>query len=202
MQMMSMEQNNHIMIRTFIGIHLPDKVKSFLGDQMNALQKRVIPGVKWVPPENLHITIKYLGLLPEELLPAINTAVSDIANGSFPMRLRVCGFGAFPKLSRAQVLWVGIAEECRLVLEEMFWRIDAACCTITKQQCEQRVFHPHITLGRIRRRVRTPHEIVEYFTVQNSSIHEDFIADGLTVFRSVLTDTGSVYSILHQTEAP
>lgn len=128
------------MPRLFIAIDLPDDVKAELG------RLRVeLPGVRWVPPSQLHLTLAFLGDVPGERLAGLTGRLAAIKASSF--RLRLGGLGCFPHRRNPRVLWVGVEPEPLLVSLAQRVRDGLAECGIA---LEERPFAPHITLARIR----------------------------------------------------
>lgn len=116
---------------------------------------RSIPGVAWARPENLHLTLKFLGNVATTRLPALTERLAAATATQSAFVMRVAGVGAFPNLARPRILWVG-CEAARLA--ELAAAVEAACVG-AGFAAEERAFHPHVTLGRIRepgRRARFP----------------------------------------------
>lgn len=127
-------------MRLFIAIELPDKIKRKL-----AGLRRDIPGVRWVPQEQLHLTLLFLGELEEERLELLCTALERIA--AVPFNLRLTRPGCFPRAGNPRVLWFGV--DAQPALERLAQRVKTAVasCGIA---VEERPFCAHITLARIR----------------------------------------------------
>ena len=135
-------------IRTFIAID-PGKA---IHDRLIALQEtlaRTGAQVKWVEPNNLHLTLLFLGEVDEREIPPVCQAVADVAAKQTAFAMTVESAGSFPNPRRPRVLWVGVStgaqEVCALhdALEPPL--LDLGC-----YRREDRKYTPHITLGRIR----------------------------------------------------
>lgn len=101
--------------------------------------------VRWLPPENYHLTLKFLGEVPPEELDRIRDVVADVAAKSSPFKMRLSGFGAFPSLRRPRVIWVGAEPipEMRALKHDLEWELASLGF-----ERELRAFHPHVTIGR------------------------------------------------------
>ena len=96
-------------VRAFIAIELPESVKSFLV-KISAELKLCGGPVKWVRPEGIHLTLKFLGSVPSDLLPRIQEAALPLFREQKPTQLHVSGLGAFPHLRRPRVIWAGLED--------------------------------------------------------------------------------------------
>ena len=130
-------------IRVFAGVPLPAETRMALADCIGDLD---IPG-KLAPPENWHLTLRFLGKVDQVTLERFLAGFQAVeAESSFP--ISVNRFGAFPRAKRATVVWVGIdrGESELSILNEI--AEDAAVAA--GLESEDRPFHPHITLSRVR----------------------------------------------------
>ena len=139
-------------MRLFVAINLPEEVRTNLLDAARlAVQSLGLGGeVRWVPPENLHLTLKFLGELPENRLPGIHAALEAAAERHEPFAFTLAGLGGFPSLRRARVVWAGVShgrERLRHLAED----VDGALARGVGTEPEDRGYKPHITLGRSRR---------------------------------------------------
>ncbi len=130
-----------------MAILLSDEVRDALAQEVERLQS-VAPAVGWVRPENLHLTLKFLGHVSLETLARVEAGLAEAAADQHPLALAFAGLGAFPSIERPRVIWAGIVEgdEALVTLQA---RIEA---TLARQEIprEERPFHPHLTLGRVR----------------------------------------------------
>jgi 2'-5' RNA ligase len=135
------------LIRTFVGLGLPEGVRAALGRLVESLRGDA-PGVRWVEPANLHLTLAFLGDVAEAAMPGLIGAVSEAARAPLPFSLEVRGLGAFPNARRPRVIWAGLAGEWLPRLFELQATVAAACAGVGHRPDER--FHPHVTLGRFR----------------------------------------------------
>lgn len=105
--------------------------------------------VKWVRPENLHLTVKFLGEVDNHELYDVCRTVQAAVGPLPPFAIEVRGLGAFPKVERPRTVWLGITQGAEQ-LEQLSDRVDAALEPFGFRR-ETRRFHAHITLGRVRR---------------------------------------------------
>ena len=98
-------------IRSFIAIELPQAVKQELTDLESLLKKQLPAVVKWVGPEGIHLTLKFLGAVDADRVDEVKMAIDEAVQGVMPFGLEVRDVGAFPNLSRVQVIWVGVKGE-------------------------------------------------------------------------------------------
>jgi 2'-5' RNA ligase len=136
-------------IRTFIAVELAAGVKDRLAKLQEALG-RTAAGVKWVRPENLHLTLQFLGDVEHLEVVSVCRVVQERARRHAPFTFEVRSLGAFPNARRPKILWAGItdgADELRALhadLEEGL--LDLGC-----YRREEREYTPHLTLGRLHR---------------------------------------------------
>jgi 2'-5' RNA ligase len=179
--------------RTFIAVEAAPEIRSRVADLVNRL--RVADAtVKWVEPENLHWTLKFLGDVSDEDIAHVCRHVGRVASSIEPFRLQARGAGAFPDSRRPRTLWVGVSEgeEEMIALQT---GVEDALRPLGFQR-EGRRFKPHLTIGRVRampREAQTLGELIER--------HRDFDAgaaevDELIVMASYLDRTGPTYQPL------
>ncbi len=134
-------------MRLFVAIALPAAIKDELGALIES-QRGALPTAKWVPRENLHLTLSFLGEVSEERVDAIVTALANAVAGVAPFEARLGGTGAFPTPRRARVYWAGLeAPEGRL-----HGVADAVAASVEPLGFppEARAWTPHVTLARMR----------------------------------------------------
>jgi len=133
-------------MRLFIAIGLPDAWKQIL-----ALPEASIGwlgrGVKWVEPRGMHLTLRFLGDVPDSDLPALDTAIRSAVSGTDVFTMRINGTGVFPNPRRPRVYWAGI--EAPQSLMDMQKRIEEQMQALEFEP-EENPFRPHLTLARIK----------------------------------------------------
>jgi RNA 2',3'-cyclic 3'-phosphodiesterase len=136
-------------VRAFIAIPLPTAVKDTLSRLSGQLARQTPPGaVRWVKPEAMHLTLRFLGDTAVTQLPAITASLNTIAAQCAPFTLTTTELGCFPHAKRPRVIWVGV-------------QTDGDALTQLKQALDQQLaplgwppegkpFRPHLTLGRVK----------------------------------------------------
>jgi 2'-5' RNA ligase len=127
-------------MRLFIAIELPDEVKRLL-----AGMRSDIPGSRWVPPEQIHLTLAFLGEVEGGALEALIGELANIRAPGFCLRFGAAG--CFPDRRRPRVLWIGMEPEARLISLATLVHSAVLACDIPQ---EERAFSPHITLARLK----------------------------------------------------
>lgn len=180
-------------IRTFIALELPFGLKQVLADLQQDMRSRT-DCVRWVKPEHIHLTLKFLGPTEESLVEPIGTVLSNLAKDAAPFRTNVAGLGAFPSTRNPKVIWVGMPGEQRDLLQFQE-KLEDALALIGFAK-DKRSFSPHLTLGRVRegRGKRELGELIEHYESRDLG---NFTADTVTFFRSDLQPSGPVYSALN-----
>jgi 2'-5' RNA ligase len=151
-----------------------------------------IGSVKWVRPEGIHLTLKFLGDTRRERLRAIEEGMRNAAESVERFQVELVGAGCFPSCRRPRVLWVGIgASETLLRLQQ---RIDAEMNRLG-WAVERRPFNPHLTLGRVRRdappsEVRRIGEVVSSIEVGSLGVQQ---VTEVSLIRSILRRDGARY---------
>lgn len=134
-------------MRTFLAVPCADAVAPRVCQLMEALGQ-FSSQVKWVEPENLHLTLKFFGNIDDQDLVQIIRAVQPIIESTAPMFVQFAGAGAFPSVDRPRTLWVGLTaggEQLSAFQSEL----DKALAR-RGYPAERRKFHPHLTVGRVR----------------------------------------------------
>ena len=149
--------------------------------------------MKWVDSKNLHLTVKFIGDLPEEKLPAAQSLIQDVLKGISPFTISVEGLGIFPNPDRPRVIWLGIQGGEPLVT--IHKSLDQTLTDIGVKP-DKRDFHPHLTLGRVRRNV--PRDEIKAIGETLSQFRVDSlgsaIIDQITLYESELTRQGPIYT--------
>jgi 2'-5' RNA ligase len=180
-------------VRLFVGARISVETANAIAACAESLQRRAKDArveLKWVPPANYHVTLKFLGPVRDEAIPAIRDALVRACTGVEPFKVRASKVGAFPSLDKASVVWAGAESEALAALAK---RIESAMAEIGFAP-EARAFHGHVTICRLRE-TRSVRELVIPLAEQMFS---ESRIDGVTLFESVTKSSGSVYSELHR----
>lgn len=186
--------------RLFVGARVSVGAANALAGAAETLARRAKDAgldLRWVPPVNYHITLRFLGWTRAEGIGAVRDALVAAAAGTGPLTFRTTRLGAFPSLEKATTLWAGVEERERGGgtgrLAQLAVRLEAACAGLGYRP-ERRAFHPHVTIGRLRE-ARALREVVLPLAEQ---MFGDTSIDAITLFESETKSTGSVYRELYK----
>jgi len=182
-------------MRAFIAIDLDPEIKKNLMDILRRLKRLAPQNVGWVKEHGLHLTLKFLGEIDEIQATQIKDLMKDIAGTTKPFPMEMKGTGFFPPASRhPRVLWIGTTEQP--LLAELQERFEDGLEKIGFSR-EDRPFHPHLTLGRIKGPFALA-EIIAELKKQEAAAFGEMIVNKVALFQSVLKPTGAEYSILEE----
>lgn len=138
-------------MRLFFGVGISENVRESVIEAIREQNFGELP-FKWVPPENYHFTLKFLGETGEERLPAIREAAAGVASGmEGGFNLSLDEFGAFPDLKRPRVIFYSV-DEGGGQLVRLAENLDREMAGIGFRK-DKRAYHPHLTLARIKKRL-------------------------------------------------
>lgn len=179
-------------VRAFIALPLPELVR----DHLRGLRERLLPyhfPLRWLPPENVHLTLKFLGDIPRDVVPALSAAMETAGRDGVPLSLAAKGIGVFPTVKKARVVWAGLKGETEALIR--FQAILDKALAETGVPPETRPFRAHLTLARTKGRVE-PESLTSAMAELAGIETDPFIADELVLFRSKLSPRGATYSRL------
>lgn len=136
-------------LRTFLAVDLDDGVRGRAEDLQESLAEHA-PGVKWVEPENLHVTLLFLGEVADRDIPAVCQAAATACRDHAPFSLAVESLRCFGNPRRPRTVWVGVSEG-KSQLCALHADLEAALLKLGCYRREERPFTPHITLGRVKK---------------------------------------------------
>jgi 2'-5' RNA ligase len=179
------------MIRLFIAMNTPHEILPLLAGVRDRL-KATRADVKWDSNEKLHCTLKFLGNTHEELLPDIISALGRVASLIPPFPVIYSGLGCFPDKQEPQIIWVGV-EDLNGVLQKLAQTVGTHMAALGFER-EQRPFHPHVTLGR----VKSPRHLRELLAMMETvTFHGSPVSLGkIELVKSELKPGGSVYTVV------
>ena len=185
------------LLRAFIAVEIPIEIRKTVCNVIAPLQEEIGNAVRWVPMDNMHLTLKFLGDVSPanvEMLSQMLRAEVDLFQ-CFDMHLR--GLGAFPNTKRPRVIYVGI--QAPPTLDALQRGIESAARRLGYES-EERGFSPHLTVGRIKHALRVTG--AEQQTIRRA-LEEARIdslgtarVDSVHLYKSDLKPTGSVYTRL------
>ncbi len=136
-------------IRTFIAVGLDDAVHDNVVALQESLARTTPDDVKWVEPENLHVTLLFLGEVDDRQVHEVCRAVAACCEEQEGFTLTVGGVGAFPNLRRPRTLWVGMGLGSQQLVQ-LHDALEQALLDLGCYRREERQYSPHVTLGRVR----------------------------------------------------
>jgi RNA 2',3'-cyclic 3'-phosphodiesterase len=186
-------------LRTFIAIELNEALHVALRSVQEKLKRQTPPGsVKWVGPDGIHLTLKFLGDTPASRIHEIEAALRVACTGLEPFEFSVEGRGCFPNFHRPRVIWVAVREKSTSLT-----RLQAAVERTVAPlgwPTEERPFSPHLTLGRINKGADTHTAAAVGQGVERTVVEQIGLqrVTAVNLMQSDLRPSGAVYSrVLH-----
>ncbi|MCK4307504.1 RNA 2',3'-cyclic phosphodiesterase [candidate division WOR-3 bacterium] len=175
-------------MRIFIAIKVPDSIK----EEISKLQKGLdiqfaefCGNVRWVAPQNIHLTLKFLGEVPEEQIETIIEAIESSLGKTEPFDISFEEVGGFPNLKRPRVLWVG-AKQGKAQLIELMQKLNEKLSAIGFET-EARESVPHLTIGRIKKVKNLEFKVKSFKATP-------FPVERIYLIKSKLTPQGPIYT--------
>ena len=183
-------------MRLFIAINIPDKLRERIWDDARPLREYG-DAFRWVAREGMHLTIKFLGEVSVDREESVALALESAATGISPFVLPLGGFGAFPSARRPRVVWAGCESPSALQLLQR--QVEAKMAEIGFQK-EARAFHPHLTLGRLRRNADTSQLKGMVGLFDRLEFTGDVFVRSVELMLSELTRAGANYTVRKSVE--
>ena len=179
-------------IRSFVAIELSPDIRSQIEKIQNEL-KGSSADVRWVRSRGIHLTLKFLGGIPEEKIPEIAGVLTRCADETESFNLNIHSLGAFPNATNPKVIWIGVEDESGRLLKAQ-QSVEKSLAAIGFKE-EKRTFTPHLTLGRIKspRGKRAVSQHLEAFGECNCGT---LTVTEICLFKSELKPSGAVYTKL------
>ena len=170
-------------MRLFVAIEMPPSIKEELSGLCHGF-----PRVRWNRPEQMHLTLRFIGEVEEGALEELCESLSQVEHG--PLELQLRGVGQFLRNKQTDVLWVAVDGGQRL--RELQTRIERAIRALGFRS-DRKPFHPHVTLARLK---NTPETRVGHWLDQFRFFEsEPFMVREFTLFRSVLHPGGARHTV-------
>lgn len=185
--------------RTFIAVELDEELLDNLVDLQGRLRGQVAPrSIRWVRPEGIHLTLKFLGETLPDQVEAVKVALDQAASGLLPFTFSVGGLGCFPNTRRPRVIWVGLYEPSG-TLSRLRDAIESYVAPLGFPT-EKRPFRPHLTLGRVQRYASKSEvrEVGEVIAASAIGTIDEMQVRQVSYIRSDLRPDGAVYTTLHE----
>lgn len=178
-------------LRCFISIEIPETIKKSIADIAYSLKKSGAD-VKWIIPENMHITLQFLGETEESLIPAIKGGLDKILAHYIPFYIKIAEVGYFPSGRRPRVIWVGM-EKSQSIID--LNRDIASEMAKFGYQKEERWFIPHVTIGRVKSN-KNINELLKKINEIKTMSFSDFEVQNISLMKSELKPSGAKYYCL------
>ncbi|OGO17810.1 MAG: 2'-5' RNA ligase [Chloroflexi bacterium RBG_16_48_8] len=184
-------------MRLFIAIDLSSTLREHLSAQIDQLSRSLgSENIRWMKASGIHLTLKFLGETPENQIVRIGRTLKDITPQFSSFKMRIGNFGCFPNLSRPRVLWIGVHEQTG-TLEQLSRILESELAKLGFKK-EGRPFNPHLTLGRIRKGIRSS-ELTRLSrgleTIQINELGTEMLKE-ICLFSSTLRPSGAEYTKL------
>ena len=188
-------------LRTFVAVEVSDAARRYAQSLMDELESK-LTGVHWTRRENLHLTLKFLGDIPESEINGVCRAIRAAVAAQQPFEIQCAGLGAFPSDARPRTLWVGIRQGDER-LRQLQGEIDGQLTSYGFAP-ERRRFHGHLTIGRIRQRIGLTadqvNQVCQLVDRERSAEGVFMELDQVVTFSSFVDSTGRVYQPIDHAE--
>ncbi|WP_175059203.1 RNA 2',3'-cyclic phosphodiesterase [Thermococcus sp. 2319x1] len=182
-------------MRAFIAIDINDEVRQKLIEAQEKIEKTKSAKIKFVEPENLHLTLKFLGEITEEQAEHVKKLLEGIAKKHKKHRVKVKGIGVFPNYNYVRVIWAGVENDGEI--RKMAKEIDNALFKLGFKREED--FVSHITIGRVKF-VKDKVELMLALKELSNEEFGEFEVGAIELKKSTLTPKGPIYETLARFE--
>jgi len=180
------------MIRSFIAVNVSDATRRII-DTLQMIFTHSRKAIRFLSPENVHVTLKFLGDIDPEIMPELISKI-ETSIRSFPKFDYICaGTGVFPNVRRPRVLWLGITQGSEM-LTNLSKALDDSLRAMPIK-LEEREFKAHITLGRVKEFSKPIPELDQFLKYPFEPIRNP--VEEVILFKSTLTPYGAIYTPLH-----
>ncbi len=176
------------MPRIFLALNFSVAVTRRIAEEVERLKQPMAEAgfrVAWVPAANLHLTLRFIGSTEEDLIEAITGACKRVAARHAPIEANAVGFGAFPSANKPHVLWVGVQAPPALIALQR--EVEAAVVELGFEK-EERAYHPHVTVGRVKESHGSASEVWKGDAQLGSSLLQEIV-----VYESKTRSAGAEY---------
>lgn len=183
-------------LKLFTGVHIGSTIRSNSASLQHALSV-CGANVKWVEPDNMHVTLNFLGEVDDRDLHGICRALASVGKRVSAFRLEISGVGAFPTPRRPKVVWAGITHG-QDALSRIHEASEPKLLELGVYRREERSYVPHLTLGRVKDPMDG--ELLAVELQKNLQWHGgDCLVEEIVLFASELRREGPVYSVVART---
>jgi len=181
-------------IRAFLAVDLPSEVRKSI-ERLQQKSRSLLPTLKWVNPQSIHLTVKFLGDIQEEDISRLRSTLQEVLVDCSSFSLCCEGLGGFPNLNRPRILWAGFSGDVE-PFHVLVARVDRTVTSLGFPQ-ESKPSHPHVTLARMKGRFRETGVALEKSGLLETSLGFGTIAvDKINLYQSEWHPTGVTYRCL------
>ena len=182
------------MIRVFLAVELSSDVRKKVSELQQQLRK-TLPPINWVRPESIHLTLKFLGYVELSTISQLLSVLKPIGKKQHVFSIDVHGLGVFPQVKHPRIFWIGLTGNTQ-ALQELVLEIEAALEPLGFPP-EEKAYHPHLTLARIKRENATVGSALLGNQVLEKDQHLGTLTiDRFTLIQSDLDSSGARYTSL------
>jgi 2'-5' RNA ligase len=182
------------MIRIFLAVELSSNIREKLSSLQQQL-KKTLPPINWVRPESIHLTLKFLGYVEPSLVSQLLSVLEPIGKKQTTFSINVQGLGVFPQVKHPRIFWVGLTGDTE-ALKDFVFEIEAALEPLGFPP-EEKSYHPHLTLARIKREnAQVGSALIQTRALESDQHLGAVIVDRFTLFQSDLDSSGARYTSL------
>lgn len=181
------------MKRFFIAINFPEKTKKEINEFQKNLNNYLL-NVRWVKPQNLHLTLAFLGWLKSEEVDKLKQITKEVANQTAPFVLHPKGLGVFPDRKRAKVLWIGVEDEeiLKIINQTLYRKL-----VQNNFKLDTRGFSPHITIARFKEKANEKMITLAFDKFKDSTFGKIKVTS-IDIMESQLKKDGPVYRLIEK----
>ena len=177
-------------LRAFVAFKLPEHIVGRAATLQSALKARGMK-MRWVKPQNLHLTLKFLGDIPETEAPKVGAVIHQVACDEPPLEMTLQGMGVFPGIKRPRVLWVGFGGQVR-ELKRLHRKLEDQLEPLSYDR-DKRGFKAHLTLARIKGPI-APKLLLEAIEDVGHFSPISFAVRRMVFYKSDLQPQGAIYT--------
>jgi 2'-5' RNA ligase len=177
--------------RLFIALSLPESVRAALHDYQHQLRHHLPATIRWTKPEQVHLTLLFIGMTPVEQIERIKEKVHQVSERFTAFRLELGEPGAFPSLKHPSILWLGVGGN----LDVLHHLQNLLAFHLSDWYQPERAYHPHLTLARARQ-AGLGSAVNSAFLTARLEQKPVWKVEGLSLFASTLKASGAEYQAL------
>jgi RNA 2',3'-cyclic 3'-phosphodiesterase len=184
-------------VRLFIAILVPEEVKAEIKATQSAMREVARhASIRWTSREQFHLTLKFLGDVQRDIVPALTVALQSACAAYRRLELSATGVGFFPDANRPRVLWIGVTDSSNQ-LTELQRAVESTTSKFVAEQQRQEHFHGHITLARIKEARRGFTQALAKLAAEHSAtVFGTWQVAQVILFRSELSPEGAKHTVL------